>query len=166
MWWQLRWRKSPRRTRVFKTRFVVWNSSFKDSSSIKRFHYPKQKREEHQNRNTRNTLEHKGITDKSEETRRDNKSEQQIKNPKSETTEAVAVKLCCVLLHCVLPSQERRRQRWRSSVVFFFILFFRGFLFFVVRSLRSSGLFVSILALFLLRSSGFVFLQVRQKLSL
>ena len=77
----------------------MWNSSFKDSSSIKRFHYPKQKREEHQNRNTRNTLEHKGITNKSEETRRDNKSE--------------------------IPNQKRRRQwRW-SSIVFFFIVFFR-----------------------------------------
>ena len=99
-------------------------------------------------RNTRNTLEHKGITNKSEETRRDNKSKQQIRNPKSETMEAVAAKLCCVFLHRVLPSQERQRQRRWSSVVFFFILFFRGFLFFVVRSLHSSGLFVSVLTAF------------------
>ena len=47
------WKKNPRGTRVFKTRFPVWNLSFKDSSSIKRFHTPKQKHEEHQNKNTK-----------------------------------------------------------------------------------------------------------------
>ena len=81
---------------------------------------------------TRRTPEqkHKGITNKSKETRRNNKSEQQIRNPKLETPTRTQISL----------TQKRRRQRRRSSVMFFFIVFFlgslgivffRGFSFFV-----------------------------------
>ena len=106
----------------------MWSSSFKDSSSIKRFHIPKQKHEEHQNRNTQKHEEHSGTQRNNQQIRRNTKGQQiwttnqksQIRNNGGSggeallcsssscsfvlgAMEAAAMKLRYVLLHPLLP---------------------------------------------------------------
>ena len=150
MWWEDDMEKSLHENQVFKTWFPVWNLSFKDSSSIKRFQYTL----EHQNRNTKNTKIE--TQRKNWQIRRNTKEqqiwttnqkqihEQQIRNtymnpdlPNPGATEVVAMKLQVKVfllwvfglmnLHRVLP--------W----VPFFIMFFLQFLqIFIVWSSISS----------------------------
>ena len=137
MWWEDDMEKSLRENQVFKTWFPVWNLSFKDLSSIKRFQYTL----EHQNRNTKNT---KIETQRNNRQIRRNTKEQQIRNtymnpdlPNPGAMEVVPIKLQVkVFLLWVFGLMNLHRV---LSWVPFFIMFFLQFLqIFIVWSSISS----------------------------